>query len=381
MRTETSSERRYRAEVRSWLKDALPDDLRYLAFRPKPDKIRPWYEALSEKGLIAPHWPVAEGGMGASAVEQVILMEELARAGAPELPTQGVNHIGPLLIKRGSPEQKRQHLPRILSGASTWCQGYSERNAGSDLLSLSTRARVEGDRLVIDGHKIWTTWGHHADWMFALVRTGPERHKGITFVLIDMTTPGITRHPIRTIAGDEEFAEVFLDSVEVPLENIVGEIGDGWSVATALLDEERLQIGSPLQANRALVSLSRLVAAMPEEVRGDWDGPLELSRMEVETVTAAFLDSSDRMVEGCAVPHESCYLKVLATESTQGILDRAQEAAGALAGLVRAPEIDGNRLDVNELFLQSRRLTIYGGSNDIQRNILATRVLEMNRGN
>lgn len=381
MRIETPAERRFRAGLRDWLKDALPDHLRHLTFRPDPDAIRPWYRALSEQGLIAPHWPVSEGGMGASVVEQVILMEELARAGAPELPTQGLNHIGPMLIECGSLEQKRRHLRPILAGDVTWCQGYSEPNAGSDLAALSTHARVESDRLVVDGQKIWTTWGHHADWMFALVRTGPEKRKGITFVLIDMSSPGITRRPIRTIAGDEEFAEVFLDGVEVPLENVVGGIGEGWSVATALLDEERLQIGSPLQANRALIRLERLLAAMPPDERPAWDEALDQSRMDVETVTAAWFDACDRLEERRAVPNESSYLKVLATETTQRILDRALEAAGVLAALAQAPEIEGTRLDVNELFLQSRRLTIYGGSNEIQRTILATRVLGMNRGN
>ena len=380
IRVETPAERIFRQEVRDWLEKSIPAHLKHLTFRPEPDDIMPWYRMLYERGWIAPHWPVSEGGMGANAVQQVILMEELARAGAPDIPSQGLNHIGPLLMKCGSAGQKARHLKPILEGSVIWCQGYSEPNSGSDLASLRTRARIEGDELVIDGQKIWTTWGQHAHWMFALVRTGGERRRGITFVLIDMATPGITRRPIRTIAGDEEFAEVFFDGVRVPLSNVVGEIGEGWSVATALLDEERLQLGGPLQVSRALVRLRRIVAAMPEAERAAWQDTLDRARLEAETVTAAFLDSCDRFEARIAVPNESSYLKILATEATQEILDMAMKAAGALGALAEAPVLDGNRLDVNEMFLQSRRLTIYGGSSEIQRSILATRVLQMAQG-
>lgn len=375
IRTPTPAEVRFRVEVREWLADALPAHLRHLTFRPDPEEMRPWYRALHDRGWIAPHWPVSEGGMGASAIEQVILFEEFARAGAPDLPTQGLNHIGPLLIRFGTPDQKRRHLPPILTGERMWCQGYSEPGAGSDLAALNTRAEVDGDSLVITGQKTWATWGHHAGWMFALVRTSPGRAKGITFVLIDLSSPGITRRPIPTLAGDDEFAEVFLDAVRVPIANVVGEIDAGWSVATALLDEERLHIGAPLLANRALVRLERLVAAMPPERRGDWASAIAEARMDVETVTAAYLDSSERLAAGCAVRNESSYLKILATETTQDILDRAISAAGQLAALAQTPVVGGERIDVNEMFLQSRRLSVYGGSNEILRALVATRVL------
>lgn len=380
IRQESTAERHFRQDIREWLAQNIPAELRHLTFRPEPATIMPWYRKLSERGLIAPHWPVSEGGMGASAVEQVILMEELAAAGAPDIPSQGLNHIGPLLIKSGTPAQKAQHLPAILKGDAIWCQGYSEPNSGSDLASLQTRGRVEGKEIIITGHKIWTTWGQHANWMFALVRTGGQRRDGITFVLIDMSTPGISRKPIRTIAGDEEFAEVFLDDVRVPLENVVGSIGQGWKVATSLLDEERLQIGTPLQVNRAFVRLRRLVAAMPAPAQAAWQARLESARVSTETVTAAFLDICERLEAGCARANESSYLKILATNAVHDILDAVQEAAGAW-GAIEGPLMDGaTRLDVNEMYLQARRLSIYGGSNEIQRTILATRILNMNKG-
>lgn len=340
----------------------------------------PWYRQLSQRGWIAPHWSVDEGGMGASAVQQVILMEEMAAAGAPDIPSQGLNHIGPLLIKSGTQDQKARHLPPILLGDTIWCQGYSEPNSGSDLASLQTRGSIEGDELVIDGHKIWTTWGHHAHWMFALVRTGGKRRDGITFVLIDMATPGITRRPIRTIAGDNEFAEIFFDDVRVPLENVVGGIGGGWRVATSLLDEERLQIGAPLQVNRAMARLRRLIESMPPEKKVEWRSRLDEARIGVEAVTAAFLDIRDRLDTGHALANESSYLKILATGVVHDILDLVQEAAGGWASVEGAIERGGERLDINEMFLQARRLSIYGGTDEIQRSILATRILQMNAG-
>jgi len=380
IRNETTSESAFRSEVRGWLEANLPNELRHLTFRPQPADIMPWYKSLSRRGWIAPHWPVSAGGMGASAVEQVILMEELARAGAPDLPSQGLNHIGPMLIKAGSMEQKATHLPRILSGDVIWCQGYSEPDAGSDLASLATRARIDGNELVINGHKIWTTWGHHAHWMFALVRTGGPRRQGITFVLIDMASPGITRRPILTIAGDDEFCEVFFDEVRVPLANVVGDIDGGWKVATSLLDDERMHLGSPLAANRALARLKRLVGRLRVEDRIRWEARVVDAEMAVEAVTAAWLDVSERFEAGVGVENESSYLKILATEAVQSILDSALEVAGADAALCQPVHEKGQRIDVNEMFLQSRRLTIYGGSNEIQRSILATRVLGMGMG-
>lgn len=375
LRSETREQSDFRQEVRRWLNENLPDHLRFLTFRPLPKDGMPWYRRLAERGWIAPHWPKKFGGMTATPVEQVIMFEEFARAGAPDIPTQGLNHLGPLLMKLGTAEQKARHLPPIVSGEVIWCQGYSEPNAGSDLASLKTRADLDGDYLVINGQKIWTTWGHHADWMFALVRTGggANKREGITFVMIDMTSPGITRKPIRTIAFDEEFAEIFFDNVRVPLTNVVGKIGDGWSVATAVLDQERLLLGSPATALRALERLRRflrLSRSRPDERQIDL---IARAEMEVDALTACFLCLAEEEAGGSTA--DASYLKVFATETTQFVLDVLQDVVGPLAAVRAAPYVGNERLDINEMFLQSRRLTIYGGSSEIQRTIIANRTL------
>ena len=377
LRDLTDEQQRFRAEVASWLRANVPAHLRHTTFRAPPRDCMPWYRKLSERGWIAPHWPREWGGMSATPVEEVILMEEMARAGAPDIPVQGLNHIGPILIKCGTPEQRQRHLPPIISGDVVWCQGYSEPGSGSDLASLRTRAVIDGDHLVISGHKIWTTWGHNADWMFALVRTADAaaRQQGITFVLIDMKTPGISRRPIRTIAGDDEFCEVFLDSVRVPIENVVGEIDQGWKVATALLSEERLRIGAPALALKALERLRRLVRSLPPDPRND--EALAQAEMETETLTASFLALAE--AEHAGGTADGSYLKILATETVQSILDLLQQVAGEAAPLRQAVPSEFGLLDYSEMFLQSRRLTIYGGTNEVQRNLIAARVIGLPR--
>ena len=224
-RHDSPDEATFRTEVRAWLEANLPAALRGRTNRPPPSELMPWYRMLSRKEWIAPHWPKQYGGMGATLNEQIIMTEELARVGAPQLPAQGLNHIGPILIEFGTEGQKAKHLPPIIAGTVIWAQGYSEPGAGSDLASLASRATLDGDHFVVNGQKIWTTWGQHSDWMFALVRTDPlaePRHAGISFLLLDLHSPGITIRPIRTIAGDDEFSEVFFDNLVVPAENLVG---------------------------------------------------------------------------------------------------------------------------------------------------------------
>ena len=382
LRPGSDGEVKFRLEVRNWLKENLSADLRDLTFRPLPEKILPWCRKLYDQGWIAPHWPKYAGGMGATPVQQVILMEELALAGAPDAPAQGLNHIGPLLIKLGSDEQKKRHLPSILKSDVIWCQGYSEPNAGSDLTSLRTKADIDGDELVINGHKIWTSWAQHAHWMFALVRTGggSSNREGITFVLIDMASDGITRRPIENIARDEEFCEVFLDDVRVPISNVVREIGQGWSVATTLLNEERIRIGGPVHALRAMAKLRAMARYRPESMDSRIADQLARAEIEVEALTASYLDSLERFEKGESDGSDSSYLKILGTETTQFIHDIAMDIAGD-EGARRVP-ITTNELtaDFSEMFLQSMRLPIYGGSNEIQRSILAGRVLHLPRG-
>ncbi|MCS6763970.1 MAG: acyl-CoA dehydrogenase family protein [Candidatus Protistobacter heckmanni] len=235
----------------------------------------------------------------------------------------------------------------ILSGDAILCQGYSKPGAGSDLASLRTRAVLDGDSLVLNSYKIWTTWDHHADWMFALVRTSDAgaRQHGISFVLIDMKTPGITRRAITTIANGDEYCEVFFDNVRVPLEHLVGEIDKGWAVTTALLSEERLRIGSPALALKALARLSLQEAALHAE-------RIARTRVEVDTLTASFLNVAEAEHDPSGGPAaDSSYLKILATETVLTVLDAAQQIAGEEASLRE----EGGVLDYSEMFLQSRR--------------------------
>ena len=225
LRSDSDADARFRAEVRAFLDAELPPHLCDLPTRPKVEEALWWHRSLQGRGWIAPAWPKEYGGMEASLEQRLILFEEMACKGAPELSGQAINHIGPIIIRFGTPRQKATHLLSMLHGDTLWCQGYSEPNSGSDLASLRTSARVEGDKLIVNGQKIWTTGALHAQWMFALVRTNPDAadgRKGISMILIDMKSKGITTRPICTIAGDDEFAEVFFDNVEVPIENVVG---------------------------------------------------------------------------------------------------------------------------------------------------------------
>jgi alkylation response protein AidB-like acyl-CoA dehydrogenase len=377
-RIDTDDEKAFRTEVRDWLQANLPEDLRGLSTRPPFDRSQVWFHIIAERGWIAPHWPKSHGGMAATINQQIILREELANVGAPEISSQGLNHIGPILMEFGTDAQKAQHLPPILAGTVNWCQGYSEPNSGSDLASLRTRADRDGDELVVNGQKIWTTWAQHSDWIFALVRTDQEavrKQAGISFLLIDLTTPGITIRPIRTIAGDDEFAEVFFEDVRVPVSNIVGEINDGWRVANSLLAHERLNTASPTHVIIALDRVKKIARA-----NGLLDDPAfrdRLAQAELDAVGLAALYSHAVSItaSGRGLGPDSSIMKIYSTEALQRTVDLLFEAAGAEAASMERIETDDGAVDVATLLLQVRRATIYGGSSEIQRNILAKRVL------
>jgi alkylation response protein AidB-like acyl-CoA dehydrogenase len=375
LRPETEHEQEFRQAVRTWLEASLPASLRDLTFRPEPEAAMQWYRTLSQRGWIAPHWSKEEGGMGATPVEQLILMEEFARIGAPELPTQGLNQIGPTLLRFGSAEQRERHIPPILNGTTIWCQGYSEPQAGSDLTALRTRGVIEGDTIRITGHKIWTTWGHHADWMYALVRTDPsgKRGQGISLVLIDLRGPGITRRPIITIAGDDEFAEVHFDDAPVPAENLLGDAGQGWKIATALLDQERLLLGTPSNSLRALERVRRLMRALGQNATESQHLLALEAEMAVDTLSAAWLAAA----EGRGDAMDVSSLKVLASETAQTVLAILGRLGGTASAFVRPRRVAGELVDFTELRLQSYRLSIYGGSNEIQRQLIAGKTLAL----
>jgi alkylation response protein AidB-like acyl-CoA dehydrogenase len=379
-RRDSPDEASFRTEVRAWLEANLPPGLRGRTNRPPPAELMPWYHTLSRKGWIAPHWPKQHGGMGATLNEQIILTEELARVGAPQLPTQGLNHIGPILIEFGTEAQKVKHLPPIIAGTVIWAQGYSEPGAGSDLASLTTRATLESDHFVVHGQKIWTTWAHHSDWMFALVRTDPlaqPRHAGISFLLLDLHSPGITIRPIRTIAGDDEFSEVFFDNVVVPAENLVGKPNDGWRIANALLGHERLATANP---QYALIALDRIkTMARTSGVMADpaFQDRLAAASINVTALSALFSHAVELTNLERSPGPEASMIKIFGSELLQSLNDLLIEAAGSQASLEKPITTDFGTVDVSTPFLQVRRATIYGGSSEIQRNIIARRVLNL----
>jgi alkylation response protein AidB-like acyl-CoA dehydrogenase len=369
---------KFRAEVSAWMKKYLPEELRNWSTRPPREMIQPWHFKLYERGWIAPHWPKEYGGMEASISEQLILQEELSRAGAPILSRQALGHIGPILMHHGTDAQKQAHLPQMLSGDVMWCQGYSEPGSGSDLASLKTRGEVDGDEIVINGQKIWTTGGHFADWMYALVRTNPDAPKkqgGISMVLIDLKTPGITIRPIMTIADDEEFAEVFFDDVRVPVTNLVGELNDGWSVAKALLASERIGNANPQMALQCLDKLQRVAKATGVVNNPVFQDKVTQLELDVLAQSAVFAHAVQQAKAGMDIGAGSSFMKIVATENIQRIADLMFEAAGDHAADVEPMDTEEGPVDVSVLWREVRRITIYAGSSEIQRNITAKRVL------
>jgi alkylation response protein AidB-like acyl-CoA dehydrogenase len=379
-RHDSPEEAAFRVEVRTWLEANLPASLRGRTNRPPPAELMPWYCMLSRKGWVAPHWPKQYGGMGATLNEQIIMAEELARVGAPYLPAQGLNHIGPILIEFGTEAQKAKHLPPIIDGSVIWAQGYSEPGAGSDLASLATRAKLEGNHFVVNGQKIWTTWGHHSDWMFALVRTDPQaqpRHAGISFLLLDLHSPGIRVRPIRTIAGDDEFSEVFFDDVKVPAENLVGKLNDGWRIANALLGHERLGTSNPQFAAMAIDRIQTIARATGVMEDPAFRDRLAAASINVTALAALFSHAVELTNRQRSLGPDASIIKIFGSELLQSLNDLLIEAAGSEAAMENPVVTASGAVEVSTPFLQVRRATIYGGSSEIQRNIVARRVLNL----
>jgi len=370
------SDEEFRAIVKTFLAHHHPRHLRNPAKRLHWDEARDWYLILASHGWLAPSWPRHYGGMGLSASKQLIYVDEFERFGAARLPDHGIILLGPLLIRHGSEEQKSHFLPKILAGEHIWCQGYSEPNAGSDLASLRTEAVLDGEEWVINGQKTWTTLAQDANWIFLLVRTakGGRKQEGISFLLAPMDSPGITVRPILNIHRHDEFCEVFFDNVRVPKSNLVGEINRGWSMAKALLGFERIFLGSPRQSAHALARLKHLARHL-----GAWDDPVFRDRytqlaLDLADHNALFETFADRLRRGESLGADVSLLKIHQSELFHRITDTMMEIAAEHAGLL--DPIDGDRdLDPAGLFLTARAATIYGGSSEVQRNILAKSVL------
>ncbi len=368
----------FRLMVRTWFQENYPPEKRFLTERQTYPMIEDWFQTLYRKGWIAPAWPVEHGGMGLGPGKLIIFVEEYERHGCARVPDHALQMAGPLLIKHGTDEQKAYFLPRMLSGEHIWCQGYSEPNAGSDLASLRTSAVEDGDDYIVNGQKIWTTLAHTANWIFCLVRTDKNAAKpqqGISFLLIDMATPGVEVREIPNIKGDTEFCEVFFTDVRVPKANLVGRPNEGWTMAKALLGYERLFLGNPRQSEYALARLADLGAAL--DLFGDraFADRYAALAMDVHDVAAAFEGYAEDLRQGKNLGPDVAVLKLVATDTFQRITDAMVEVAAEHAGQ-RADLAFGNtRVDVMAQFFEARPATIYGGSNEIQRNILAKQVL------
>jgi alkylation response protein AidB-like acyl-CoA dehydrogenase len=391
----TEAEDQFRATVRAWLAGNLPlgwgttfrepeDEAARFAFRLS------WERKLHAAGFSGMHWPREYGGRGATLVEQTILQEELALASAPEpVNIIGRNLTAPTLLEHGTEAQKRRFLPKILASEEIWCQGFSEPNSGSDLASLRCRAAIDGDDFVLNGQKIWTSFAQYAQWCFVLCRTDPAaaKHKGLSFILLDMATPGITIRPLVQITGETEFSEVFFDDVRVPRENLVGELNQGWRIAMTTLTYER----GPEEALPRQVRFRRdldAILAVAATPRADGTRPadnpalrqkLAASYVELELMRLGGLRSFSRVLNGGTIGPEASLNKLYWSEMVQRMTETAIEVGGS-AGVLMPGDPDapaGGAFPMK--FLQSRPMTIYSGSSEIQRNIIAERVLGLPR--
>ena len=390
----TPDEIAFRDEVRAFLRTALPEEIRRKmveARRLTKDDIVTWQRILNARGWAVANWPVEWGGTGWSPVQRYIFEEELQQAPAPDPLPFGVNMVGPVIIAFGSEAQKRRHLPAIANLDEWWCQGFSEPGAGSDLASLKTRAVRDGDHYVVNGQKTWTTLAQHADWIFCLVRTDPaaKKQQGISFLLIDMKTPGITVRPIQTIDGGREVNEVFFDDVRVPVENRVGEENRGWDYAKFLLGNERTgiaRVGTSKARLRRLKEIAALERAGDRPLIDDERFRMKIAAVEVElkALEMTQLRAVARERHGNAPDPASSILKIKGSELQQAITELLLEAVGPWA-LPQAPH-DGDRWNEPPVgpewagalapqYFNWRKISIYGGSNEIQKNIIAKAIL------
>jgi alkylation response protein AidB-like acyl-CoA dehydrogenase len=375
----------FRDEVRAWIGANLPDEMRdkVLNYRElsKDDLLR-WHKTLAKKGWIAPHWPKEWGGTDWTVVQRYIFEEECGAAGCPPIVPFGVRMCAPVLLRFGTDAQKQRFLPRMYHGEDFWVQGYSEPGAGSDLASLKTRAVREGDHYVVTGQKIWTTLGQYGDWIFCLVRTDAKTEKrqdGISFLLVDMKTPGITVRPIVLLDQSREVNEVFFDDVRVPAENLVHEENKGWTVAKFLLGYERMGTGNIAVCKRELARVKELAAGagLSDDPRfGDRLTRVEVELMALEITNLRFLD---QLRGGRPTGGKVSLLKIKGTEIQQTLTELMMQTAGPLAPIFRpvtpdAP-FDAFTAALFPRYCNVRKATIYAGSNEIQRNIIAKATL------
>ncbi len=386
----TPQEERFRQELRAWLEANLPPGWGTPEFRmPRGEArlrfLKDWQRKLYEAGYLGLAWPKEYGGRGASMIEMAIFNEEMARAEAPAPLNQlGLSMAGPTIIVHGTEEQKRRYLPKILSCEEIWCQGFSEPNAGSDVASIRTRAELRGDEFVVNGQKIWTSLAHVADWCMLLVRTDPDapKHRGLSYLLVDMHSPGITVRPLRQMTGDAEFNEVFFEDVRVPRQNLVGGLNEGWRVALTTLMNERGTASFGTQA-RFKIILDNLVGLARKSLvngRPALKDPLMRQQLaqhyiDVELLKYNCFRNFTRLLRGETPGPEGSILKLHWSELNQRMQETAMALEGPYSQLMRESPwaVESGRWQYH--YLRSRANTIEAGTSEIQRNILAERVL------
>ncbi|GCB03310.1 acyl-CoA dehydrogenase family protein [Ralstonia sp. SET104] len=385
----------FRQEVRGWLEANLPKDIQDKVLNHRrlnrEDFVR-WHKALAGKGWSVPHWPVEWGGTGWSPIQKHIWDEECAQIGAPGVLPFGVSMVAPVIMKYGNEAQKRYFLPRIVDCTDWWCQGYSEPGSGSDLASVKTRAVREGDHYIVNGQKTWTTLGQHADMIFCLVRTDPDAKKqeGISFLLIDMKTPGITVRPIIMLDEEHEVNEVFFDNVKVPVENLIGDENRGWTYAKYLLGHERTGIARVGNSKRELAFLKRVALQhqkngkplLQDPVFGAKVASLEIELLALEMTVLRVVSSENA---GKGPGPEASLLKIKGTQIQQMLTELMVEAVGPYAQPFDPSYLEGETLQavtgdndaapLAPYYFNYRKTSIYGGSNEIQRNIISQMIL------
>jgi alkylation response protein AidB-like acyl-CoA dehydrogenase len=391
----TPGQQGFRREVREWLADNVPAELRGRGFaatradRAQVERLREWQRTLHKAGYVGIDWPVELGGRGASLVEQIILYEEMSRAQAPQpINRGGLSMLGPTLMKHGTAAQQAQHLSRILTAEEIWCQGFSEPNAGSDLANLQTRAVLDGDHYVINGQKVWTSMAHVSDWGFFLVRTDPAapKHKGISFILVDMASPGITIRPLRQITGEAEFNEVFLDNVRVPAANVVGKVNEGWNVALTTLMYER-DLLTMIRHISLRTALERLIALAR---RTQKDGrPAAADRVLRQKIAQLAIAerclqvngyrSLTRILQGGAPGPEGSTSKLFWSQVDQDLAEVATEVIGPYSQIAAPSRWAPDEGQWEFYCLLARGSGIRAGTSEILRNILGERVLGLSK--
>lgn len=385
----TQADRDFRDEVRGFLAEHLTEEMvRGQRLTPsvfaEPSLNRDWHRALHARGWVAPAWPREHGGPGWTPAQRYIFESECARAGAPVLSPLGLRMVGPVIMRYGTPDQQARYLPRILSGEDYWCQGYSEPGSGSDLASLRTRAVADGDEYVVNGTKIWTTHAHHANRMFALVRTAetPKPQQGISFLLIDMDSPGISIRPIRTIGGDHEVNQVFFDDVRVPQANRVGAENEGWAVAKYLLEFER---GGGMASPRLRAALRHLAALAGRHGGADHAELLAEIGMDLDALEMMELRIISSLQTGQNPGAVSSVLKLRVSQLRQAVNEAAIAILGpqALRWDPRRPLYEAQHASPEEeeeafwvaQHLNGRAYTIFGGTSEVQLGIIARAIV------